>query len=423
VSEIAVWGLGKMGLPLAAVLAHAGYTVTGIDVDEKKVEIIIRGENPYPAEPGLNEMLSSVVQAQLFSATTNPVKANIHIIIVPILLENKKADFSIVLDVLKKIATVLRKGDIVVLESTAPPGTCDTKVKPVLEQTGLKAGLDFGIAHAPERTMAGSALEDITQKYPKIVGASDEDTSDTLVKMYSEINQKGVILMRNTKTAEAVKVFEGVYRDVNIALANELACYCERTHIDVTEVIAAANTQPYCHLHNPGVGVGGHCIPVYPYFIMSDSTPLIKKARKINEHMPEYTVNLIEKKLKTHGIPPKKAKALLLGIAFRGGVKEERFSPFFTVRDKLLAKGIQVCAFDPLFTKEETEAYKVKYNPGFSGVDVVVILTDHKEFCQLDWDRIYHKGARIIIDGRNILDSHTLREKGFDCIGIGISTW
>lgn len=421
-TEIAVWGLGKMGLPLAAVLAHGGYTVTGIDIDKKKVDLIMQGKNPYPAEPGLDDMLSSVKKKGLFSASTNPVEADVHIIIVPILLENKEVDFSIILDVLKKITTVLKKGNIVILESTAPPGTCDTVVTPVLEQTGLKAGEDFGIAHAPERTMAGSAIEDITQKYPKIVGASDQDTGNTLVDMYSKINQKGVILMKDTTTAEAVKVFEGVYRDVNIALANELACYCERTHIDVTEVIAAANTQPYCHLHEPGAGVGGHCIPVYPYFIISESTPLIKKARKINEYMPEYTVNLLEKKLKAHNIPLQKATVLLLGIAFRGGVKEERFSPFFKVRDLLLRRGVQVCAFDPLYTKKEIESYNVIYNSDFSDVNAVVILTNHKEFLHLDWDHIYHKGAKIIIDGRNILHGDTFKEKGFDYTGIGKGT-
>lgn len=415
-TDIAVWGLGKMGLPLSAVLANSGFSVTGIDIDIERVKAVNNGDNPFPEEPGLDNLLSSV---KGLKATTEPVEADIHIIIIPILLKGEQADFSLLIDVLQKISTVLRKGDIVILESTAPPGTCDTIVTPVLEKTGLTAGKDFGVAHCPERTMAGSAIADITEKYPKIVGASDAQTLKTIVELYSTINTKGVTVMEDTKTAEAVKVFEGVYRDVNIALANELALYCERKGIDITSVIDAANSQPFCHLHKPGAGVGGHCIPVYPYFIMDDKTHLIRTARKINNSMPFHIVELAERKMNIHDIPLRNATILLLGIAFRGGVKEERFSPFFTVRDELLEKGINVCAYDPLYTEEEIERYGVTYKNDFSGVDVLILLTDHVQFRWLDWNLIYRSGVRIVIDGRNMLNDQALKEKGFDYTGIG----
>jgi len=417
VTDIAVWGLGKMGLPLSAILANSGFSVTGIDIDTERVKAVNNGDNPFPEEPGLNDLLTAVKGT--LKATTEPVEADIHIIIIPILLKREHADFSILIDVLQKISTVLRKGDIVVLESTAPPGTCDTIVTPVLEKTGLTAGKDFGVAHCPERTMAGSAIADITEKYPKIVGASDPKTLKTIVELYSTINKKDVRVMEDTKTAEAVKVFEGVYRDVNIALANELALYCERKGIDVTSVIDAANSQPYCHLHEPGAGVGGHCIPVYPYFIMDDETHLIRTARKINKNMPIHVVELAEKKMNIHSIPLRKAAVLLLGIAFRGGVREERFSPFFTIKDEFSKKGINVCAYDPLYTKEEIERYGVTYKNDFSGVDALILLTDHEQFCRLDWNLIYQSGVRIVIDGRNMLDGQVLKEKGFDYTGIG----
>ena len=415
---IAVWGLGKMGLPLAVVFAHAGYRVTGIDVDREKVSKINAGENPYPEEPCLDTLLESALEKK-FVAGTEPVEADIHMIIIPIMLKSGKVDLSLLKDVCTKIAGTLRSGDIVVLESTAPPGTCNTVVVPLLETTGLQVKKDFGVGHCPERTMSGTALEDITQKYPKIIGASDPRTERILTRVYSTINSKGVILMRDTKTAEAVKVFEGIYRDVNIALANELALFCEEKGIDVTEVIKAANTQPYCHLHNPGAGVGGHCIPVYSYFVMSEKTPLIQTARKINEMMPYHTVDLLENMLEQKGISLKGAKVLLLGISFRGGVKEERFSPFFAVRDELIKRGALVYGYDPLYTREEVENYSVVYAPSCTGSDAVVILTDHKEFTALSWEHLYKTGTRVVIDGRNILEKHEIELIGFSYAGIG----
>jgi UDP-N-acetyl-D-mannosaminuronic acid dehydrogenase len=415
---IAVWGLGKMGLPLAVVFANAGYRVTGIDVNREKVTQINAGEPPYPEEPRLHEMLKSALERK-FIAQTEPVEADIHLIIIPILIKGGKADLSLLEDVCNKIAGTLKPGDIVVLESTAPPGTCRTVVVPLLETTGLKAGIDFGVGHCPERTMSGAALDDITQKYPKIIGASDDRTERILTEIYSTINSKGIILMRNTQTAEAVKVFEGIYRDVNIALANELALFCEEKSIDVTEVIRAANTQPYCHLHNPGAGVGGHCIPVYPYFVMSEKTSLIQTARKINDMMPYHTVDLLENMCEKKGIPLRGAKVLLLGISFRGGVKEERFSPFFAVRDELIKRGASVYGYDPLYTREEVEDYGVAYNPDCTGCDAVVILTDHREFTALSWEHLYKTGTRVVIDGRNILEEHTMELMGFGYAGIG----
>ncbi|MBU7017905.1 MAG: nucleotide sugar dehydrogenase [Theionarchaea archaeon] len=409
--------MGKMGLPLACVFADADFDVIGIDVDEKRVAAINAGENPIPEETGLDLLLQSAIKKG-FSTTTQKVEADIHIILIPILLVNGRPDFSILTDVCKKIASVLKKDNIVVLESTAPPGTCETVLIPLLEEQGFESGKDFGVAHCPERTMTGTALEDITKKYPKIVGASDCETGKILRDVYSRINEKGVILLKDIKTAEAVKVFEGIYRDVNIALVNELALYCEEHSLDITEVIKAANTQPYCHLHEPGAGVGGHCIPVYPYFVMSEKTDLIRTARKINESMPYHVVDLTEELLRKSGLSLRGARILLLGITFRRGVKEERFSPFFPVRDELHKRGAFVYGRDPLYTKEETERY-VTYCADFNNIDCIVILTDHTEFVSMDWKYIRQAGVRAVIDGRNILNREKMESLDFIYTGIG----
>jgi len=416
---VAVWGLGKMGLPLACVFADKGFPVTGIDIDAQRVEAINRGINPIPEEPGLSDLLSSVIRKKTFTATVHPFPAHLHIIIIPIMLTDGKADFSILTEVTRTIASQLRKEDIVILESTAPPGTCQHVLLPILETSGLQAGKDFGMAHCPERTMSGTALQDITGSYPKIIGASDTRTAETLEDIYSHINSQGILLMKDMRTAEAVKVFEGVYRDVNIALANELALYCEEMGIDVREVIQAANSQPYSHIHNPGVGVGGHCIPVYPYFIISENTPLMRTARTLNESMPAHAVDLAEALLHKKEIELSEARILLLGISFRAGVKEERLSPFFVVRNLLKKRGAHIFAYDPLYSLKEIELFDVIYKKDFKDIDCIILLTEASEFKNLDWDHIYREGVKVIVDGRNMLSRTSMESIGFAYTGIG----
>jgi len=221
---IAVYGLGKMGLPLAAVFADHGANVIGVDINEKVVEMINRGENHVKEEPGLDELVRRNVEAGRLKATTDGVwaakQADVMVILVPTLTDERgNLRLGPVYDVAEKISQGLENGDIVITEATMPPRTTESLI-PILEKSGLKLG-EFGLAHAPERTMTGTAIRDITGQYPKIVGASDEKTLEAVIGIYETINGKGVIPMSSIKAAEAVKVFEGVYRDVNIALANE----------------------------------------------------------------------------------------------------------------------------------------------------------------------------------------------------------
>lgn len=399
---VSVYGLGKMGLPLAVVFGLSGFKVVGIDIDENLLEIIAQGINPYPFEFGLGEALSKCLRRRSISLTSKPARADVHVVLVPTLLnKEKKPDLNPLCEVLKSIATVIEKGDIVIIESTVPPGFSESKAYPMLLESGLKKG-EFGLVHAPERTASGRAIQDITESYPKIVGGIDEDSLKAGSALYEIINKKGVIEMSSITSAESVKIFEGLYRDLNIAFANEIALISKDLGIDCIEVIEAANTQPYCHIHMPGAGVGGHCIPVYPYFIshLSHAT-LTRIARRRNEEMPSILGSLTIETLAKNGIYPHNANVLLLGIAYRAGVKESRFSPFFSIRDYLHNTGCCIYAFDPLYSEEEIQSFGVIPTRGFQNMDAVVVITDHKDFIELDWNReVQVMRHKIIVDGR-----------------------
>ena len=421
---VAVYGLGKMGLPLAAIFADNGANVIGADINPDVVETINKGINTVKEEPGLDELVYENVKEGRLKATTNLVDASqdsdVMVILVPTLLdENNIPDIKIVESVCENIAEGLEEGDFVILESTAPPGTTD-HIKTILEKSGLKAEKYWGLAHCPERTSSGRAIRDITQSYPKVVGGINPKSTETAEALYSVINEKGVIPVSDAKTAEAVKVFEGIYRDVNIALANELALICEELEINAIEAFKVANTQPYSNIHLPGVGVGGHCIPVYPYFLKTPRKGLIRLARKINDFMPQYTVNLVVKGLKTFEKKIENSNIMVLGISFRGGVKEIRWSPSLTIIKLLKGFGANVFVYDPLFNPGEIEELGVRYADQFDDMDCVVIASDHKEFRGYDWKEIGKKmRTKVVVDGRQIVDPDQLRKLGYIYLGIG----
>ncbi|AGB04694.1 nucleotide sugar dehydrogenase [Aciduliprofundum sp. MAR08-339] len=424
--KIAIFGMGKMGLPLAAVFADRGAKVIGVDIDKNRVDMINAGENPVPEEPGLADLISKNVDAGRLRATTDGVQAakdaDVMIILVPTMIDDHgNVNLNPVYDVAEKIAKGLERGNIVITEATMPPGTTESLV-PILEKSGLKLG-EFGLAHAPERTMTGTAIRDITGQYPKIVGASDESTLNAVSAIYEVINKKGVIRMSSIKAAEAVKVFEGVYRDVNIALANELALFCEEQNLDALEVFKAANTQPYCHIHMPGAGVGGHCIPVYPWFVMNLSkrhTRLIRTARELNDEMPEHMVELTLKALNENGLSAKNANILVLGLTFRGDVYEFRKSPSIPYIERIKEWSENVYVYDPVCSEKDAERYGVKWKEDFRDVDIIVIMNDAKEFKELNLDDLAKSMRnKIIVDGRGIVDKERAKSLGFVYMGVG----
>ncbi|MEM4779979.1 MAG: nucleotide sugar dehydrogenase [Halalkalicoccus sp.] len=433
---VAVYGLGKMGLPLASVYADVTGNVTGMDVDPEVVESVSAGRNHIVGEPGLDDLVGDVVDRGALSATTDgaaaAASARIHVVIVPTLIdEDSRPDLSVVESVMETIASGLDPGDQVILESTVPPRTCRDVVAPLLAaESGLDEG-EFGVAFCPERTASGRAIEDIRGAYPKIVGGIDAESTRVAELIYGEINSQEIIPVSDATTAEAVKVFEGVYRDVNIALANELTKHAEELEISVLEAIEAANTQPFCDLHIPGAGVGGHCIPYYPHFLIqmfdADSR-LMELSREINDTMPTYTAELALSGLAKHGTESEGSEVLVLGLTYRAGVDELRATPAMGVIERLASAGATVTAVDPV-----TDTYEPFEQAGATVVsldeasektyDAVVLVTAQEAFEDLDIPALGAGEADeplVVVDGRQAL-TELQNEHGIYYRGIGIN--
>ena len=367
--KVSVFGLGRAGLPLSAVIADSGFEVIGVDVDEEKVKKINQGMNFLKDEPGLDELVSKYGGDRLL-ATTNYMDARdceLHIVIVPLFLdENKIPDFRCLESAFRNIGKILKKGDSVVLETTVPPLTTETKAKRWLEEeSGLKLG-EFYLAHSPERVMAGYCISRL-KEFPKIIGGVDKESGERIYQIYKKFIPN-LHLVSNARTAEFIKVMEGCYRDVNIALANELFKMAEELGIDFYEARKFANHE-YCHIHLPSTGVGGHCIPVYPWFLIREMekreryahSKILKIAREVNDDMINYWAERIVLECMKIEKPLRDIKICVKGITFRKGVNETRFSRNFALAKLLKEKGLNVGVFDEMFDKEEIENLGLTY--------------------------------------------------------------
>ena len=376
--EISVIGLGKAGLPLAAVIADAGIEVLGVDLDRKKVDMLNKGINPIEEEPGLKELIKKHGGKKL-KATTDAVDAakqcNVHIIIVPLFIdESKKPDFSIIKKALEALSEGLKKNDIVVLETTVPIETTENLVKNTLEKSSkLKAGIDFYLAYSPERIMTGYSISRY-REFPKVVGGINKESTEKAFEVYKNFSKP--IRVSNARTAELAKVAEGVYRDVNIALANELYGVAEHYNVDFWEMKEAAKHE-YCNILEPG-NVGGHCIPVYPWFLINEmEVPLIKTARALNDGMVNYYFgkikDIVGKKLN--------AKIGIIGLSYREGVKEKAYSRSIAMISLLKKNGYDAYGLDPLYSKEEIENnFNVKYLNNFGKMDSIIVMNKLPEY-------------------------------------------
>ncbi|WP_336023544.1 nucleotide sugar dehydrogenase [Halobellus salinisoli] len=395
---IAVYGLGKMGLPVASVLADVTGSVIGADVDQDVVDAVRHGECHVTGEPGLPELVAEMVAADRLRAVSDPTEAAesaaVHVIVVPTLLDDSdEVDLSALGSVLRDIAAGLDPGDTVCLESTVPPRTCEDVVVPRLAG---RSGLDpasFGVAFCPERTLSGRALTDIREAYPKVVGGVDDESTRVAALLYDEVTENDVITLPDATTAEATKVFSGVYRDVNIALANEFARYADELAIDVRDAISAANSQPHANILSPGPGVGGHCIPVYPHFLLSPfdvESPLTRVGRAVNESMPAFTVDLVRDALADAGVETADATVLLLGTTYRPGVAETRNSPALPIAEGLAKYGADVYSSDPVVDgPDQIAAEPVSLRQGLDlDPDAIVVVTPHEEFTSIDWANV-----------------------------------
>ncbi|ELY80568.1 nucleotide sugar dehydrogenase [Natrinema pallidum] len=420
---VAVYGLGKMGLPLAAVFAETTGNVTGVDVDPAVVDTIAGGGNHVVGEPGLDDLVAAQVDAGRLEATTDgeaaAAAARIHVVIVPTLLDDEnEPDLTTVESVADDIAAGLAPGDLVIAESTLPPGTCRDVLQPHLASESGLAPDEFGLAFCPERTSSGTALRDIRGQYPKVVGGVDAESTRAAAIVYDELSDNDVHPVSDATTAEAVKVFEGLYRDVNVGLANELGRLADEFGISVREAIDTANDLPMCQLHDPGPGVGGHCIPYYPHFLLGrtdEPLAVTGTARRVNDEMPSVVADRLERELERAGTALADASVVVLGLTYRPGVEETRASPALGLIDALDERGADVAGVDPLVDPADYGARPVAIDGlAAESFDAAVIVTPHAAFDRIDWDALE---PMTVVDGRDAVDLSETAHREYDLAG------
>jgi nucleotide sugar dehydrogenase len=413
--KIAVIGMGKIGLPLAVQYAKKGNSVTGVDINSKTVELINQGLEPFPKEAYLGEYLKDVVNRQMLRATldySEAIKpADVIVVIVPLFMNEKaEPDFVEIDKATALIGTNIKKGSLICYETTLPIGTTRTRFVPLLEKnSGMKVGIDFHVVFSPERVFTGRIFEDL-RKYPKIVGGVTQTCAGKGVNFYSKVldfdvrddlaKPNGVWEVESTESAEFVKLAETTYRDVNIALANQFAIHADKIGVNMYEIIDSANSQYFSHIHQPGISVGGHCIPVYPQFYLwnDSSATIVKEARITNSNMPKYAVNCMINVLGDL----KGKNILVLGLSYRANVKESAFSGCFELNKEIKKYGANIEVIDPYFSTKEIEDLGLKSYSGINtGIDGIIVHTNHMEFTSIL--KTPFPNCKAIIDGRNFL--------------------
>jgi nucleotide sugar dehydrogenase len=411
--KICVVALGKIGLPLAVQFAVKGHRVLGADISERVVQLVNDGAVPFPGEADLDVRLKETVSAGLFSATTDTAAAVAEseavVVVVPLFVDAEGVpDFGAMDSATRAIAAGLKPGTLVSYETTLPVGTTRERWAPMLEQgSGLTAGRDFFLVFSPERVLTGRVFADL-RKYPKLIGGLSEHGAEHARSFYEAVldfderpdlaRPNGVWDLGSAEASELAKLAETTYRDVNIGLANQFARFAATHGVDVFEVIEASNSQPYSHIHRPGIAVGGHCIPVYPrlYLHTDPDATVVRAAREANAGMPAYTVALLQG---AHG-DLTGATVAVLGASYRGGVKETAFSGVFDAVASLEAAGARPLVHDPMY--DDTELEKLGFTPYHLGepVDAAVIQADHAEYASLTPADL--PGIATIVDGRHL---------------------
>jgi nucleotide sugar dehydrogenase len=416
--KICVVALGKIGLPLAVQFAAKGHTVIGADISESTVRSVNDGAAPFPGEADLDVKLKQAVDAGLLTATTDTAAAVAEseavVVVVPLFVDGDGVpDFGWMESATSDIARGLRPGTLVSYETTLPVGTTRNRWAPLLEEgSGLVAGRDFHLVFSPERVLTGRIFADL-RKYPKLVGGINADSAERGIAFYQAVldfdertdlaRANGVWDLGSAEAAELAKLAETTYRDVNIGLANQFARYADTIDVDVNLVIDACNTQPYSHIHRPGIAVGGHCIPVYPrlYLWNDPSATVVRAAREANAAMPQYAVDLLAAAVgDLTGVG-----VLVLGASYRGGVKETAFSGVFGTVDELRKRGAIPYVSDPMYSSDELTAHHL---PPYQGQELgaAVLQADHAEYRSLTSDDL--PGVKVLVDGRRTTDPDKL---------------
>ncbi len=395
-----------MGLPLCAQFADHGWHVIAVDVQQSVVDAINDGQSHVAEEPGLAELVAAAHAGGRLRATTDGAEAaqaaDVVVLIVPVMLDDEQQpDYRFMDSAVASIAPGVHAGSLVIFETTLPVGDTRTRFLPrLVEASGLTPDEDLFVAFSPERLYSGSALRNLAT-YPKLVGGIGPVSTERAAAFYDAVLDTEIVAMSNAEAAEFSKLADTTYRDVNIALANEFARYAERAGVDIHEVIAAANSQPYSHIHQPGLGVGGHCIPVYPHFLLSRAPELelVGLARRTNDGQVGVAIKALQQELGgLEGVP-----VLVLGLTYRHGVHELAYSRALPLIERLTHQGAVVSAYDPLLTPEETaRCCATPWSWGEPGpFRAIVTQTGDPLFNRLD--AAWFPDLAVVFDGRNSL--------------------
>ena len=428
--RITTVGLGKIGLPLAVHYSRKGNSVIGADINDQTVDLVNRGIEPFPGEQNLGEFLSVAVKSGALKATTSTSDAvsqsDVVVVAVPLFVDDKaNPDFRAMDAATRAIGKGLQPLTLVAYETTLPVGTTRNRLTPILEEeSGLEAGKDFYVVFSPERVLTGRVFADL-RKYPKLVGGIDEISETKGVQFYEEVldfdprtelpKPNGVWRLGSSEAAEMAKLAETTYRDVNIALANQFAVHAEQIGVDLYQVIEACNSQHFSHIHKPGIAVGGHCIPVYPHlYLQGDpSATIVSAARKANKAMPSHIISRMEQEL---GSLEEKT-VVILGLSYRGGVKEHAFSGAWDLIQELREKQAHPVVNDPMYSNEELEAMGLDSFALGGTCDAAIIQADHASYKGLTKEDL--PSARFLVDGRNISSPKLRSQIPTYVVGIG----
>ena len=429
---IGIIGLGYVGLPTAIGFHDAGFTVWGVDVSQRTVELVKAGKNPT-GDPDVDDIVPSL-GTERWHVTTSTSEAVPHcdviLVTVPTPITHElKPDLSFVEAAGRSVFEAIPKGGntVVVLESTVYPGVTAQTWVPIIKELGLVIGEDLEIAYCPERFNPGDPAHGV-RSVARVIGCSNPEVGEALIQLYNQLTSEDVRYVGKLEVAEAAKVIENVQRDINIALVNELARIFPAMDVDVEDVLSAAATKWNFHRYTPGVGVGGHCIPVDPYYMIQRAADvgvpagLITAARAVNRSMPSHVAGVLTDVMWSAKVPADAAKVLLLGWSYKAEVGDPRETPAAPLAETLMAKGITVGAWDPhiesgMFPRgiiAETDVSKA------NGYDMVVLVTAHKACLELDWQALLsNMRTPLLYDGRRVLDLDALKSMGWQCYAVG----
>jgi len=393
--KVCIMGQGYIGLPTAALFSRSNCEVIGVDVNEEVVNNLNQGII-HIEEPGIAEIIKNAVENNTYKASLTPQKADAFIITVPTpyVIENYSCDLSYVITACETIIPFLEKGNTVIIESTIAPMSTDETIKPIFEKAGFTIGEDLYLAHCPERVLPGKILDELVHN-DRIIGGITPECSVKASEVYGQFVE-GDLMLTEAKTAELSKCMENTFRDVNIALANELAKICAEIGVNALDVIKMANKHPRVNLHSPGPGVGGHCIAIDPYFIYAkapETAKIIKLARDTNNSMPNFVCQYVKKIIPS-------GKIAILGVSYKGNTGDDRESPAYEIISKLEKEGYEIAIHDPHLKRDNF----VSLSEACENANLILILCDHNEFKHPDYELIKEKISNpIIFDTKDII--------------------